>query len=94
LRIACLLRTGVFSNAKMCSQAIDRIISCIGFEMLHEEGLIDDAFVKSMMSWGHYYGFSVDYDVRIKFNDEKGLENLAQYVICNTDFSIEVFFYD
>ncbi len=53
-------------------------------KMLKKEGLIDDAFIKMIMKWGHNSGFSVHHKVRIKPEDEKGIENLSQYIIRNT----------
>ncbi len=36
-----------------------------------------------IMSWWYISGFSVHNEVRIKTDDEKGIENLAQYIIRN-----------
>jgi hypothetical protein len=47
-------------------------------KMLKKEGLIDDAFIRMLMSWRHVSGFNVHNEVRIKKDDEKGIENLAQ----------------
>lgn len=52
--------------------------------MLKKERLIDDTFIKMMMSWRHTSGFSVHNKMRIKPDDEKGIENLSQYIIRNT----------
>lgn len=52
--------------------------------MLNREGLIDDAYIKMIMSWRHNSGFSVHNEVRIEPGDERGLENLAQYIIRNS----------
>ncbi len=57
-------------------------------KMLRKEGLIDDAFIKMLMSWQHVSGFNVHNEVRIIPGDERGMENLAQYIIRNT-FSLE-----
>jgi len=62
-------------------------------KMLKKEGLIDDSFIKMLMSWQHVSGFNVHNEVRIKPNDEKGMENLSQYIIRNT-FSLEKLRYD
>jgi hypothetical protein len=35
------------------------------------------------MKWGHNSGFSVHHQVPIKPEDEKGIENLSQYIIGN-----------
>ena len=52
--------------------------------MLKKEGLIDDAFIEMILAWRHTSGFSVHNKVRIKPGDEKGIENLAQYIIRKT----------
>ena len=57
-------------------------------KMLKKEGIIDDAFVKMLMGWRHVSGFNVHNEVRIKPSDEKGIENLSQYIIRNI-FSLE-----
>lgn len=41
-----------------------------------------------IMAWRHVSGFNVHNQVRIKPDDEKGIENLSQYIIRNT-FSLE-----
>lgn len=56
--------------------------------MLKKEGLIDDTFIKMLMSWRHVSGFNIHNEVRISPGDGKGMENLAQYIIRNT-FSLE-----
>ncbi|MCP4340650.1 MAG: hypothetical protein GY799_17640 [Desulfobulbaceae bacterium] len=61
--------------------------------MLKKEGLIDDTFIKMIMSWRHTSGFSVHNKVRIKLGDEKGIENLSQYIIRNA-FSLAKLQYD
>jgi hypothetical protein len=38
--------------------------------LLKKEGLIDDSFIKMIMSWRHNSGFSVHNQVRIKPGDE------------------------
>ena len=62
-------------------------------KMLKKEGLIDDSLIKLLMSWRHVSGFNVHHEVRIKPHDEKGMENLAQYIIRNT-FSLEKLKYE
>ncbi len=57
-------------------------------KMLKKEGLIDDSFIKMILKWRHTSGFSVHNKVRIKPNDDKGIENLSQYIIRNA-FSLE-----
>ena len=52
--------------------------------MLKREGLIDDAFIDMIMEWRHTSGFSVDYSVCIARDDEVGITNLAQYIICSS----------
>jgi hypothetical protein len=56
--------------------------------MLKKEGVIDDTFIKMIMSWRYTSGFNVHNPVRIKPDDEQGMENLSQYIIRNT-FSLE-----
>ncbi|BBO89312.1 hypothetical protein DSCOOX_24920 [Desulfosarcina ovata subsp. ovata] len=48
--------------------------------MLKKEGKINDAVIENMMSW-HHSGFHVHIGERIWPEDEKGLENLARYII-------------
>jgi hypothetical protein len=48
--------------------------------MLKNEGKITDAVIENMMSW-HHSGFHVHIGERIWPEDEKGLENLARYII-------------
>lgn len=57
-------------------------------KMLKKEGLIDDSFIRMLLGWKHVSGFNIHNEVRIKPHDEKGLENLSQYIIRNT-FSLE-----
>jgi hypothetical protein len=57
-------------------------------KMLKKEGLIDDTFIKMLLSWQHVSGFNIHNEVRIKPDDEKGMENLSQCIIRNT-FSME-----
>jgi hypothetical protein len=63
------------------------------FKMLKKEGLIDDTFIMMIMKWRHVSGFSVHNEVRIKPGDDKGIENLSQYIIRNT-FSLEKLKYE
>ena len=58
--------------------------------MLKKEGLIDDIFIKMLMSWQHVSGFNVHNEVRIKPDDEKGMEKLSQYIIRNAFPSAQV----
>ena len=46
--------------------------------MLKKEGLIDDNFIRMLMAWQHVSGFNVHNQVRIKRDEEKGIENLSQ----------------
>ncbi len=62
-------------------------------KMLKKKGLIDDAFINMLMSWRHVSGFSVHNQVRIKPDDDQGLENLSQYIIRNA-FSLEKLKYE
>jgi len=61
--------------------------------MLKKEGLIDDIFIKMLMSWQRVSGFNVHNEVRIKSYDEKGMENLSQYIIRIT-FSLATLKYE
>ncbi len=49
-------------------------------KMQEKEGLIGDNFIKMIMVWQHVSGFNVHNQVRIKPDDEKGMENLSQYI--------------
>ncbi len=62
-------------------------------KMLKKEGLINDTFIAMIMKWRHTSGFSVHNQVRIKPDDDKGVENLSQYLICNA-FSREKLKYE
>jgi hypothetical protein len=62
-------------------------------KMLKKKGLIDDAFISMIMKWRHTSGFSVHNEVRIKPEDDKGIENLSQYIIRNS-FSLEKLKYE
>jgi len=53
-------------------------------KILRKEGLIDDAFITMIVKWHHNSCFSVHHQVRLKPEDEKGIENLSQYIIRNT----------
>ena len=57
------------------------------FKMLKEEGKIGDDLINRLMSWRHS-GFSVHNGVRVRRDDDGGMEALAQYIIRNT-FSVE-----
>lgn len=54
-----------------------RVVPCHVLKMLKKEGLIDDTFIKMIMSWIYTSGLSVHNKVRIKLDDEKGNENLS-----------------
>ncbi len=62
-------------------------------KMLKKEGLIDDTFVQMILKWRHTSGFSVHNQVRIRPEDDKGIENLSQYIIRNA-FSLEKLKYE
>ncbi len=55
--------------------------------------MIDENFIKMIMAWRHVSGFNVHNQVRIKPDDEQGMENLSQYIIRNT-FSLEKLKYE
>jgi hypothetical protein len=54
------------------------------FKMLKDEGRLDDALIKKILTWPHISGFSVHNEVRLQAGDAKGIENVAQYIIRNT----------
>ena len=62
-------------------------------KMLKNEGLIDDTFIEMIMKWRHTSGFNVHNGVRIKPEDEQGIENFSQYIIRNA-FSLEKLKYE
>ncbi|MEE4164456.1 MAG: transposase [Desulfocapsaceae bacterium] len=62
-------------------------------KMLKKEGLIDDTFINMILKWRHTSGFSVHNEVRIKPDDDKGIENLSQYILRNS-FSLEKLMYE
>ncbi len=62
-------------------------------KMLKKEGLIDDTFITMIMKWRYTSGFSVHNEVRIKPDDDKGIENISQYIIRNS-FSLEKLKYE
>ncbi len=69
------------------------IFRALVLKMLKKEGLIDDDFIKMIMKWQHTSGFNVHNEVKIKPEDDKGIENLSQYIIRNT-FSLEKLKYE
>lgn len=74
--------------AKMNLRPLTELFRAHVLKMLKKEGLIDDAFIAMIMKWRYTSGFNVHNEVRIKPDDEKGIENLSQYIIRNT-FSLE-----
>ena len=52
-----------------------------------EEGKIGDDLINRLMGWRHS-GFSVYNGVRVRRDDERGMEGLAQCIIHNS-FSVE-----
>lgn len=73
-----------FVMPKVDLRPLREIFRALVLKMLKKEGLIDDTFIKMLMSWRHISGFNVHNEVRIKPNDENGIENLSQYIIRNT----------
>ena len=73
-----------FVMPKTNLRPLREIFRTLVLKMLKKEGLIDNAFIKMIMKWRHTSGFSVHNQVRIKTNENKGLENLSQYIIRNT----------
>ena len=55
-------------------------------KVLKKEDLIDGTFMEMTLKWRLTSGFSVHNEVRIKPEDEHGIENLSQNIICNTFF--------
>jgi len=60
--------------------------------MLQEEDKITDEIIKKLMKWRHS-GFSISNGLRIKRDDEKGRESVAQYILRNP-FSVEKMTYN
>jgi LEA14-like dessication related protein len=56
-------------------------------------GQAEFIFIEMIMKWRHTSGFNVHNEVRIKPDDEKGIESLSQYIIRNT-FSLEKLKYE
>ena len=52
------------------------------FKFLNKEGKITDVLIKKLMAWRNS-GFSIDNGVRIKKEDKKGREAIAQYMMRN-----------
>jgi len=77
-----------FVMPKVNLRPLPELFRAYVLKMLNKEGLIDDTFIKMIMKWRHTSGFSVHNEVRIKSDDLKGIENLSQYIICNS-FSLE-----
>ncbi len=82
-----------FVMPKVDLRPLREIFRALVLEMLKKEGLIDDTLIKMVISWRHVSGFNVHNEVRIKKDDEKGMENLSQYIIRNT-FSLEKLKYE
>ncbi|MEJ2689318.1 MAG: transposase [Deltaproteobacteria bacterium] len=72
---------------KVDVQPLAEIFRARVLKMLQKEGLIDDRFVKMILGWRHVSGFSVHNGVRLRCDDQKGMESLAQYII-RSPFSI------
>jgi hypothetical protein len=53
-------------------------------KMLKDEGRLDDTLIKKILTWRHNSGFSVHNEVRLQAGDDKGIENVAQYIIRNS----------
>jgi hypothetical protein len=50
--------------------------------------ILGKKIIKMIMKWRHTSGFNVHNEVRIKPKDDKGIENLSQYIIRNS-FSLD-----
>jgi hypothetical protein len=77
-----------FVMPKVDLRSLTELFRARVLKMLKKEGLIDDAFITMIMKWQHTSGFNVHNEVRIRPNDDKGIQNLSQYIIRNT-FSLE-----
>ena len=53
-------------------------------KMLKDEGRLDDALIKKILTWRRNSGFLVHNEIRLQAGDAKGIENVAQYIIRNT----------
>ena len=77
----CFLPDGEFRVAPwLTALNLDEAFRYEVLNMLKKEGKINDAVIENMMSW-HHSGFNVHIGERIWPDDEKGLENLARYII-------------
>jgi hypothetical protein len=52
-------------------------------KMLKDEGRLYDTMIKKILTWRHNSGLNVHNEVRLQAGDEKGIENVAQYIIRN-----------
>ena len=77
-----------FVMPKMDLRPLRELFRADVLKMVKKKGLIDDTFIKMLMSWHHVSDFNVHNEVRIKPNDELGMDNLSQYIVRNT-FSLE-----
>lgn len=60
--------------------------------MLKEEGKISNEIITKLMQWRHS-GFNIDNGMRIKRDDKKGRESVAQYILRNP-FSVDKMTYN
>lgn len=74
--------------SKVNLQPLTELFRAHVLKMLKKEGLINDTFMKMILKWRHTSGFSVHKEVQIKPDDDKGVENLFQYIIRNA-FSLK-----
>ncbi len=87
------LKTGAFYvMPDVDLNPLEEIFRAKVFNMLKEEGEIDDDIIKKLTNWRHS-GFSVHNKARIARDDEKGRVALAQYIIRNS-FSLEKLTYN
>ena len=80
----------VMPNVKL--KSLEEIFRAGIFTMLKEEGKITDDIITKLMKWRHS-GFSINNGLRIKRDDEKGRESVAQYILRNP-FSLEKMTYN
>jgi hypothetical protein len=77
----CFLEDGGFQMSPcFTTKDLNKAFRYEVLSMLKKEGKITDAVIENRMSW-HHSGFHVHIGERIQANDEKGLENLARYII-------------
>ena len=82
-----------FVMPKVILSRLRELFRAYVLKMLKKEGLVDENFIKMVMFWRHVSGFNIHNEVRIRADDDKGIENQSQYIIRNT-FSLEKLKYE